>query len=210
MRRKIFYSKIIKKYLGDKTDNTILVLGAGNLDKEVLKKYSNIFFTNINMQSEKEIKSNIAMQDLPYNDNSYDYVITHASIHHCSKPHTAILEMLRVAKFGIIFIESHDCFLTKLSCWIGLSEKYEYSAVKDDPHGGVDNTNIPNFIYRWTEREVLKLINSYKPFNKFKIYFDYDYHFKFLNNLFINFFMWVFFKIFINQKNLMSVYIKKI
>jgi hypothetical protein len=77
-------------------------LEAGNLDKEVLEKYLNIFFTNVNKQSGIKMKSNIFMQDLPYNDNSYDYVITHSSIHHCSKPHTAILEMLRVAKFGII------------------------------------------------------------------------------------------------------------
>ena len=84
MRRKKFYSKIIKKYLENKIDNTILVLGAENLDKEVLEKYSNIFFTNVNEQGGPEIKSNIFMQDLPYNDNSYDYVITHASVHHCS------------------------------------------------------------------------------------------------------------------------------
>ena len=209
MRRKNFYSKIIKKYLENKINNTILVLGAGNLDKEVLKKYSNIFFTNVNKQNEKEIKSNIFMQNLPYNNNSYDYVITHASIHHCSKPHAAILEMLRVAKCGIIFIESRDCFLTRLSCSLGLSEIYEYSATKNDDRGGVDCTNVPNFVYRWTEKEVLKLINSYKPLNKYKIYFDYDYHFKFLNNFFINFFLWFFFTIFVNQKNLMSVYIKK-
>ena len=209
MRRKNFYSKIIKKYLENKIDNTILVLGAENLDKEVLEKYSNIFFTNVNEQGGTEIKSNIFMQDLPYNNNSYDYVITHAFIHHCSKPHAAILEMLRVAKFGIIFIESHDCFLTRLSCQLGFSEIYEYSTVKNDDHGGVDNTNVPNFVYRWTEREVLKLISSYKPLNSYKIYFDYDYHFKFLNNFFINFFMWIFFHIFVNQKNLMSVCIKK-
>ena len=209
MRRKNFYSKIIKKYLENKINNTILVLGAGNLDKEFLKKYSNIFFTNVNEQNEKEIKSNIFMQNLPYNDNSYDYVITHASIHHCSKPHAAILEILRVAKCRIIFIESRDCFLTRLSCSLGLSEIYEYSAVKNDDRGGVDNTNVPNFVYRWTENEVLKLINSYKPLNKYMIYFDYDYHFKFLNNIFINFFVWFFFTIFVNQKNLMSVYIKK-
>jgi hypothetical protein len=47
-----------------------------------------------------------------------------------------------------------------------LSEVYEYSALKNDSNGGVDNTNIPNFVYRWTEREVLKLMNSYKPLNK--------------------------------------------
>jgi ubiquinone/menaquinone biosynthesis C-methylase UbiE len=46
------------------------------------------------------------MQNLPYNDNAFEYVITHASIHHCSKSHAAILEMLRVTKFGEIFIES--------------------------------------------------------------------------------------------------------
>ena len=209
MRRKNFYCKIIKKYLKNKIKNTILVLGAGNLDKEILKKYSNTFFTNINAQNEKMIKNGILMQNLPYNNNSYDYVITNASIHHCSRPHAAILEMLRVAKYGVIFIESHDCLLTKLSCKLGFSEIYEYSAVESDAHGGVDNTNIPNFVYRWTEREVIKLINSYKPLNKYKIYFDYDYDFKFLNNFLINFFLWIFFHIFVNQKNLMSVYIKK-
>jgi SAM-dependent methyltransferase len=210
VRRKKFYSEIIKKYLEGKTNNTILVLGAGSLDRDVMDKYSNIFFTNINEQSNQKIKSNIAMQNLPYKDSSYDYVITHASIHHCSKPHSAVLEMLRVSKFGIIFIESHDCFLTRLSCWLGFSEIYEYSAVKNNKYGGVDNTNTPNFVYRWTENEVLKLINSYKPLNTYKIYFDYDYDFKFLNNYFINFLLSFFFYFFKKQKNLMSVYIKKI
>ena len=184
-------------------------MGSGNLDKKILENYLNIVFTNINTQNEEKIKSNIMMQNLPYNDNSYDYVITHASIHHCSKPHAAILEMLRVAKSGVVFIESRDCFLTRLSCSLGFSEIYEYSAIKNNENGGVDNTNVPNFIYRWTDVEVLKLINSYKPLNKYKIYFDYDYDFKFLNNCFINFFIWIFFNIFINQKNLISVYIKK-
>ena len=201
MRRKNFYYKIVKKYLKNKIKNTILVLGAGNLDKEVLEKYSNIFFTNVDELNEKEIKSNIFMQNLPYNDDSYDYLITHASIHHCSKPHAAVLEMLRVAKYGLIFIESRDCFLTRLSCSLGLSEIYEYSAVRNDDRGGVDNTNVPNFVYRWTEGEFLKLINSYKLLNKYKIYFDYDYHFKFLNNFFINFFVWFF---------LLYLYIRKI
>jgi len=88
------------------------------------------------------------MQNLPYDDDSYDYVIIHASIHHSSKPHAAILEMLRILKIGIIFIESRDCFLTKLSCKLSLSEEYERSAVKNGNDGGVDNTNIPNFVYR--------------------------------------------------------------
>jgi ubiquinone/menaquinone biosynthesis C-methylase UbiE len=140
------------------------------------------------------------MQDLPCNDDSYDYVIIHTSIHNCSKPHAAVLEMLRVAKYGLIFIESRDCFLTKLSCSLGLSEIYEYSAVRNDDREGVDNTNVPNFVYRWTEREVLKLVNSYKPLNKYKIFFDCDYQFKFLNNFFINLFVWFFYYIFKSEK----------
>jgi len=130
MRRKLFYSKIIKKYLEKKVGNTILLLGAENLDKEIFKKYSNVLFTNLSNENNKTIKNNVLMQNLPYDDDSYDYVITHASIHHCSKPHAAVLEMLRVAKFGVILIEAHDCFLTRLSCRLGLSEIYEYSAIK--------------------------------------------------------------------------------
>ena len=160
MRRKNFYYKIIKKYLNDKINNSILVLGSGDLDVEVLKEYSNVIFSNINNQNEKKIINNVSMQDLPYKDNSYDFVVTHASIHHCSKPHAAILEMIRVAKFGIIFIESRDCILTRISCYLGFSEIYEYSATKNNQRGGVDNTDIPNFVYRWTEREVIKLINN--------------------------------------------------
>jgi hypothetical protein len=58
--------------------------------------------------------------------------------------------MLRVAKFGVIFIESGDCFLARLSCSLGLSEIYEYSTVKNDDRVEAINTNVPNFVYRWT------------------------------------------------------------
>src|SRR5262249_60002270 len=30
--------------------------------------------------------------------------------------------------------------------------------------GGVRNTSVPNYIYRWTEREVIKTISSYAPY----------------------------------------------
>jgi hypothetical protein len=61
LSRKNFYSKIIKKYLENKINNSILVLGSGNLDKKILENYLNIVFTNINTQNEEKIKSNIMM-----------------------------------------------------------------------------------------------------------------------------------------------------
>ena len=207
MRRFKFYEKIINKYLKKKF--SILVVGAGKTDVEIFKNFKNVIFTNISKKTElNKIKKKILMQDLPYKDQEFDYVVTHASIHHSSKPHLAVLEMLRVAKIGIVFIEARDCLLTKLSCKIGLSEEYEFSAVRNNS-GGVDDTGIPNFVYRWTEREVFKLVNSYKPLNKYKIYYDYDYDFKFSKNQLINIFLYVFFLIFRNQKNLISVFIKK-
>jgi len=207
MKRFNFYKKIVNKYL--KKNYHILVVGAGQIDVDIFKKYKNVIFTNVSKKTElNKIKNKILMQNLPYHDERFDYVVTHASIHHSSKPHLAVLEMLRVAKIGVIFIESRDCLITRFSCKIGLSEEYEFSAISNNT-GGVDDTNIPNFVYRWTEREVFKLVNSYKPLNKYRIYYDYDYDFKFSKNRFIKIVLWIFFFIFRNQKNLMSVFIKK-
>ena len=114
-------------------------MGAGKTDVEIFKNFKNVIFTNISKKTElNKIKKKILMQDLPYKDQEFDYVVTHASIHHSSKPHLAVLEMLRVAKIGIVFIEARDCLLTKLSCKIGLSEEYEFSAVRNNS-GGVDD-----------------------------------------------------------------------
>ena len=61
-----------------------------------------------------------------------------------------------------------------------LSEEYELSAIKKNiTTGGVDNTSIPNYVYRWTEREIIKLMKSFRPDLKIKIFFDYGSHIKF-------------------------------
>ena len=118
-------------------------------------------------------------------NESYDYVVAHACIHHCSRPHNGILEMYRVSKKGILVIESKDSFIMKVMTKLRLAEEYEISAINNPDsfgdQGGVDNSNIPNFVYRWTENEVKKLINSYDPKYKFQI--DYEYEFEFSNLL---------------------------
>ena len=84
----------------------------------------------------------------------------------------------------------------------------------------MDGTTIPNYVFKWTEREVEKLIKSYKP--TIKHVYKYNYYFtndnlanirgkSFLNNM-LNIFSIVFkifFKIFKKQSNLMSVVIIK-
>ena len=48
------------------------------------------------------------MEDMTFNNDSFDYVITKESLHHLSRPYSAIYEMLRVAKEGICIIEPRD------------------------------------------------------------------------------------------------------
>ena len=181
-----FYQKNILKYL--EKDAKILIVGAGIDDFELFKKNNFINFTcsnlggkKINGRSFKQLDIN-KIEEL---NESYDYVVAHACIHHCSRPHNGILEMYRVSKKGILVIESKDSFLMKVMTKLKLAEEYEISAINNPDsfgdQGGVDNSNIPNFVYRWTENEVKKLINSYDPKYKFQI--DYEYEFEFSNLL---------------------------
>ena len=150
------------------------------------------------------------MQEIKLNDNSFDFCVAHACVHHSSQPHKAVLEMYRVCSRGSLIIEANDCLLTRLACKFGFAEEYEITAViKNKEFGGVDNSNIPNYVFRWTEREVIKLLNSYNPAVKHEIIFDYSHDIKFTNNFFIKFLFKIFFLLFKKQQNLMSFFFKK-
>ncbi|WP_440613969.1 methyltransferase domain-containing protein [Candidatus Pelagibacter sp. HIMB1748] len=211
MGREVFYQKQVAKYIKNKNAK-ILVLGAGKLDQDIFKNlnYKNVKFTNIENSKEDNLDHFNNLHDIKLNDNSYDYCVAHACIHHSSKPHLAILELFRVCSEGSLIIEANDSLLSRLSCKLGFSEEYELSAIKKNIiSGGVDNTNIPNYVYRWTEREVIKLMKSFRPELKHKIFFDYDYQIKFTNSKLINLLFSIFFMIFKKQKNLLSIYISK-
>ncbi len=73
--------------------------------------------------------------------------------------------MYRVARYGVIAFESRDSLLMRLCERLGLSQSYEHAAVfcNGCEIGGVSNTAVPNYVYRWTEREIEKTIRSYDP-----------------------------------------------
>ena len=221
-----FYKYNILKYL-DK-NSKILVVGSGEDDFNLFKnnKFKNFTCSNL---GGKEINGNTFKQldinNINELDESYDYVVAHACIHHCSKPHNGILEMYRVAKKGVLVIESKDSFLMKLMIALNFAEKYELSAISSSDEfgdqGGVDNTSIPNYIYRWTEHEIEKLVNSYNP--RYKHIIDFNYRFNYenfllkFNNKIINTFIQFFLKLLMSalqliitkQGNLFSFFINK-
>jgi len=211
MNRKHFYKKNILNNILNK-DSKILVLGADKLDENLFNElgFKNVTFSNYNIKNNTNFE-NFLMQDIPFPNNSFDFCVAHACVHHSSKPHNSILEMFRVSNKGILVIEANDCLLTRLACKFGYAEEFENSAIiKNKNHGGVDNTNVPNYVYRWTEREVYKLISSYEPNVKHEIKFNYSNDLKFTDNILIKFIFFIFFKFFKKQQNLFSFFIKKI
>ena len=211
MDRKNFYSEKVLKYIKNKNSH-ILVLGAGGLDREIFEGlgYKNVTFSNIENSNEKKLNFYENIHDIKLKNNSYEYCIAHACIHHSSKPHQAIIELFRVCSKGSLIIEANDSFISRVACKLKLSEEYELSAVKKNiTNGGVDNTSIPNYVYRWTEREIIKLMKSFRPDLKHKIFFDYSFHIKFTQSKIIKIFFDFFFFIFPKQKNLLSIYIDK-
>ena len=211
MNRETFYENQIKKFIKDKKSK-ILVLGAGSLDINLFKRleYSNVTFSNIENTNEKNLNIYENIHDIKIDDSSYDYCVAHACIHHSSKPHLAVLELYRVSTKGALIIEARDSILSRLACYYKISEEYELSAVKKNKSsGGVDNSDIPNYVFRWTEREVSKLMKSYKPEIDHKIYYDYGFNIKFTKSIFINLIFKLFFFIFKKQQNLFSFFINK-
>ncbi len=113
---------------------------------------------------------------LAFADRSFDYAFVSDGLHHCSSPHRALLEMYRVCRRAIIVIESRDSALMRLAEATGLTARYEIAAVigNDFVFGGVDNTAVPNHVYRWTEREFEKTIQSFDPTSKHRFQYYYD------------------------------------
>lgn len=225
--RKNFYIKMINNIILNK-NSKILVVGATKYDADIFKTngYLNVTISNLeqNFDCTPYKHSFQNLNNLNFNNQTYDYVVANACIHHVSKPHNAILEMYRVARKGIVVIEGNDSFFIKISNYFNLSQEYELSAISNKDNsidkGGVDNSNIPNFVYRWTKREIYKLISAYEPQYIHKIYYFYDSDFegyksvrtlKFRSLLLsiLEIFAKLYFKIFSNEKNLFCFFINK-
>lgn len=209
MERPEFYNICLKKHIKDK-NSKIIVFGAGTTDVKIFNQldFKNVAFSNLNPSTNDFIKINV--HDTKLKDSSYDYCVAHASIHHSSQPHRAIIEMYRVARKGVLIIESNDSLFMKIAVKLKFAEEYEISAVKNGSTG-VDETFIPNYVYRWTEREIEKLIKSYKPNLNHKIVINYNNHIRFTGKKFflLNIILKIFFFIFKKQQNLISIFINK-
>ena len=180
-----FYQKVLLKLLKKNAisiDNSILIVAGGKKDKDA---FYNCGFKNVtisNLDYDRGIKDyepyawkNEDAEALSYTKNEFDWVFVHAGLHHCASPHKALCEMLRVSKKGIGVFESRDSFLNKLANKLDLAPSYEIEpcVLSNGTYGGVRNSHVPNYVYKWTENEVKKTVNSYLPQYKHTFYFYY-------------------------------------
>jgi SAM-dependent methyltransferase len=157
-------------------DETALIVGGSSEDAETLSRvgFAHVVNSNLptdlNRTSGKGLESGpcgvpIDAEEIDLPDESFDLVFAHAVLHHCRSPHLALCEMLRVCKKHVVFLEPNDSLVMRFLEVTGFSFPYEIGAVvgHDCSSGGVRDSQIPNYIYRWNRREVFKTVSSSMP-----------------------------------------------
>ena len=223
MSRWNFYEENFLKNI-NKNDNFLLI-SASIREIKILKNLGYINFS-ITYHDEKEkenlqnygfeINKNLFKSDvrnLKFENQSFEYVVENATLHHVDQPHKAITEMYRVAKKGVLIIESNDSLTMRIACKLKFTEEFETSSIKNNS-GGLLDTGVPNYVYRWTEKEIIKMLKSYDPSNITYVKFNYanDLTTVKSNKLYIKLlkiFAKVFFVIFKKQQNCLSIFINK-
>jgi SAM-dependent methyltransferase len=167
---------------------TVLVVGGSCHDAAVLQRagFRRLTLTNIESvplsasgvpvrdDAEVQIESADA-ENLHFPNDSYDVVLAHDVLHHCRSPHAALLEMLRVARRHVLVMEPHDSLCMKALEKMRLATfPYELAAVVDHNcvSGGMRDSCIPNFVYRWNRNDIFKTASSFIPDRSFTLYAD--------------------------------------
>ena len=170
-----FYAKTLRRLLKDGwlgLDSSVLVVCGGPYDRDVFRGLGFRQVTISNLDSRIEASEFVqypwSLQDverLRFEDDAFDFVVVHQGLHHCHSPHRGLVEMYRVARVGVLAFEPRDTRLVRLGVRMGFGQEYEIAAVAGNGlrAGGVSNSATPNFVYRWTEREIEKTIRTFSP-----------------------------------------------
>lgn len=161
-----FYERVLHELLEQglvQRDARVLVVAGGDIDRAAFASagFADVTVTNLSEDGDERQDA----EALTYDDDAFDFAAISAGLHHCASPHRALLELYRVARHGVLALEARDSALMRAAQRLGVVDEYELTAVADNGYtaGGVRNSAVPNFVYRWTEREVEKTIASAHP-----------------------------------------------
>lgn len=109
----------------------ILVVGGGEHDRRTLADlgFQNALITNLAPHAGQDEYAPYPWQredaealNLP--DDHFDWAIEHAALHHLGSPHRGLLELLRVARKGVIAFEVRDSALMRLAVSLSLTHVF--------------------------------------------------------------------------------------
>ncbi|NUT55421.1 MAG: class I SAM-dependent methyltransferase [Thermoleophilia bacterium] len=181
--RSSFYRRVLEQLLAEAVldrEMSVLVVAGGSADRDAFHSlgFERVTISNVDetVAAEELAPYEWSYQDaesLDFPDESFDVTVVSAGLHHCRSPHRALLELYRVARVAAIALESRDSSLMRLAVRLGAVDEYELAAVAAHGlrSGGVANTSTPNFVYRWSEREVEKTVASFAPHARHRIRF---------------------------------------
>ena len=170
-----FYGSTIRKLVEQgriSKDDSVLVTAGGTRDKETWQScdFKKVTISNLDdrMVGNEFAPFKWSFQDaekLFLEDNSFDLACIHNGLHHCGCPQAAILDMLRVARKGILLFEPYDNLITRLGMRLGVGQKFETAAVfyNEFTHGGLRNGTVANYVYRFTKWELEKTVSTAYP-----------------------------------------------
>jgi ubiquinone/menaquinone biosynthesis C-methylase UbiE len=154
------------------TTDRVLVACGGDLDRRTLLElgFTDVTISNLaphagHMDYAPYTWMHDDVEGLSHADNSFDLVLVHNGLHHCYNPMHALGEMCRVARKLIVCIEPQETWFTRLGARLGYGQMYEDVAVFCNGciAGGVANTEIPNFVYRFSADAVRKFARCFFP-----------------------------------------------
>ena len=123
------FAKLLRRLIGDgtiRTDDSVLVQFAGSFDEAVCAEVglTNCSFSNIAPHSRSTGPTSAVKFDahrMPQSPGSYDHVMGHSGLHHCSRPHEALHEMYRLARKTVIFVENQDSLMMRAATRAGVA-----------------------------------------------------------------------------------------
>lgn len=179
-----FYEEVLKRFIRkgvmDPKEHSVLVFAGGERDRKAFLHhcFERVTISNLDVRMTGNEYSPYAWSfedaERPkFEDASFDFCVVHSGLHHCISPHRALLEMLRIARRGVLLFEPYDNLVTRLGTRFGIGQQFEHAAVfyNDCAYGGVCNTAIPNYVYRFTRREILKTAECAEPYGPHRFYF---------------------------------------
>lgn len=185
-KNRTHFEKVLQKYvhsMGIDLLSDVLVVGGSAEDGRTLHRvgFTRVTLSNLldprpseqaDLDEAKMRTRRLDAEAMELADNSYDLVLAHEMLHHCRSPHKALLEMLRVSRKHVILLEPNNSFAMKVLLRLRFSFPYELPAViaSGFQTGGVRDSDIPNYIYRWNALDVYQTTASYLAESEFDLY----------------------------------------